>query len=338
VGAGGPPEAPGSISPPAPVRIARGRPARLIRPAPPSAQPEPPLSASPTARLGFSAAVLAASASLLFLVASVPVLLGAVAAPWDNVLTLVPSLVLAPALLALLVCVHDTAPRDRKVWSHLAVAFAAVYMALVSVVYVVELAVVEPLIMRGDAARAGAAELSNPGVSSTPSMDSAIRSWAWPCCSRRRCSPAGELDWLIRCLLLANGAAVVPILLTYFVDRAFLVIAGALLGHRDPHHERVAGDLVSPCGAVAASGVAMIIAPVVPAPLESSVGCRDAARPRPTLRPPSSTPSRSTLPSRQRRLDARARLARQPRTVAGPRGATRMGPRMPRHRWTGSVT
>jgi hypothetical protein len=70
--------------------------------------------------------VLAASASLVFLVASVPVLLGAVAPPWDNVLTLVPSLVLAPALLALLVCVHDSAPSDGKVWSKLAVAFAGV--------------------------------------------------------------------------------------------------------------------------------------------------------------------------------------------------------------------
>jgi hypothetical protein len=31
-------------------------------------------------------------------------------------------------------------------------------------------------------------------------------------------------------LLLANGVAVVPILLTYFVDRAFLVIAGPVWG------------------------------------------------------------------------------------------------------------
>ena len=40
----------------------------------------------------------------------------------------------------------------------------------------------------------------------------------------------GQLDRLVRCLLLANGVAVVPILLTYFVDRAFLLIAGPLWG------------------------------------------------------------------------------------------------------------
>ena len=100
-------------------------------------RPGAPISGSSTARLGFWSAVVAASASLGFLVASVPVLLGAVAPPWDNVLTLLPSLLLAPALLVLLVCVHHAAPDEKKVWSHLAVAFGGVYTALVCVVYVV---------------------------------------------------------------------------------------------------------------------------------------------------------------------------------------------------------
>ena len=194
-----------------------------------SARPDAPISNNPTARLGFVSAVLAASASLVFLVASVPVLLGAVAPPWDNVLTLVPSLLLAPALLALLVCVHNTAPRDKKIWSHLAVAFAGVYVALVSVVYVVELAVVEPLIMRGDAARAGLLTIEPGGVLNA--IDGL--GYAFLGLALLFAAPvftAGGLDRLIRWLLVANGAAVVPILLTYFVDRAFLVIAGPLWG------------------------------------------------------------------------------------------------------------
>jgi hypothetical protein len=218
-----------STSSPASMRVTRGRLARMARLAPPSARPEPPLSGSPTARLGFWSAALAASASLVFLVASVPVLLGAVAPPWDNVLTLVPSLLLAPALLALLVCVHTTTPHDKKVWSHLAVAFAAVYVALVSVVYVVELAVVEPLIMRGDVARAGLLTIEPGGVlNAIDGLGYAFLGlallFAAPVFAGRR------LDRLIRWVLLANGAAVVPILLTYFVDRAFLVIAGPVWG------------------------------------------------------------------------------------------------------------
>ena len=218
-----------STSSPASTRVARGRLARLVRTAPPSARPKPLPSGSPTARLGFWSAALAASASVVFLVASVPVLLGAVAPPWDNVLTLVPSLLLAPALLALLVCVHNTAPSDKKVWSHLAVAFAAVYAALVSVVYVLELAVVEPLIMRGDAARAGLLTIEPGGVLNA--IDGL--GYAFLGLALLSAAPvfAGRgLDRLIRWLLLANGAAVVPILLTYFVDRAFLVIAGLLWG------------------------------------------------------------------------------------------------------------
>jgi hypothetical protein len=163
------------------------------------------------------------------LVASVPVLLGAVAPPWDNMLTLVPSLLLAPALLALLVCVHYTAPGDKQVWSHLAVAFAGVYVALVSMVYVVELAVVEPLIMRGDAARAGLMTIEPGGVlNAIDGLGCAFLGLAL-----LHAAPvfAGRgLDRLIRWLLLANGAAVVPILLTYFVDRAFLLIAGPVWG------------------------------------------------------------------------------------------------------------
>ena len=218
-----------STSSPASMRATRGRLARMARLAPPSARPEPPLSGSPTARLGFWSAALAASASLVFLVASVPVLLGAVAPPWDNVLTLVPSLLLAPALLALLVCVHTTTPDDKKVWSHLAVAFAGVYVALVSVVYVVELAVVEPLIMRGDVASAGLLTIEPGGVLNA--IDGL--GYAFLGLALLFAAPvfAGRgLDRLTRWLLLANGAAVVPILLTYFVDRAFLVIAGPIWG------------------------------------------------------------------------------------------------------------
>jgi hypothetical protein len=58
------------------------------------------------------------------------VLLGAVRPPWDNVLTLLPSLLLAPALLVLLVCVHDAAPEHQQLWSRLGATFGGLYAAL----------------------------------------------------------------------------------------------------------------------------------------------------------------------------------------------------------------
>src|SRR5436190_20155278 len=83
-----------------------------------------------TSRFGFWSGLLAAGVSVVFSIASVPVLLGFVGPPWDNVLTLVPSLLLAPALLVLLVCVDAAAPEEDRIWSRLRVAFAGIYVAL----------------------------------------------------------------------------------------------------------------------------------------------------------------------------------------------------------------
>src|SRR5262245_48239066 len=107
----------------------------------------------PMRQLGFWSAVLAAGCSLTFCAAVVPVQLRALAPPWDVAAPLVPSLLLAPAFLVLLVCVHSAAPAEQKIWSRLAVAFAGVYVPLVWTAYVLELLVVEPLVMRGEADR-----------------------------------------------------------------------------------------------------------------------------------------------------------------------------------------
>jgi hypothetical protein len=177
------------------------------------------------ARLGFWSAVVATGASLAFSVASVPVLLGAVTPPWADVLTLVPSLVLAPALLVVLVCVQETAPADTKIWGHLAVVFSGIYVALVCTVYTVALSVVEPLIVSGQAAQAGLLSIDPGGVLNA--IDGL--GYTFLCLATLCAAPLFSGDRLrrsIRWLLIANAAAAVPILLTYFVDRAFIVLAG----------------------------------------------------------------------------------------------------------------
>jgi hypothetical protein len=75
-------------------------------------------------RVGLWSAVVVATAAIAFDVA----LLASqrLTAPWDVVAALVPSLVLAPAFLALLVLVHSAVPEERRIWIRLAVAFAAV--------------------------------------------------------------------------------------------------------------------------------------------------------------------------------------------------------------------
>jgi hypothetical protein len=69
--------------------------------------------------------------------------------PLGIVVLLTPSLLLGSSFLALMVAVHHQAPPERRVWSHLAVAFATIYAALISINYYVQLAWVGPRIARG---------------------------------------------------------------------------------------------------------------------------------------------------------------------------------------------
>ena len=62
------------------------------------------------------------------------------------VVLLTPSLLLGSAFLVLVVSIHQITARDRKVWSLAALAFAASYTVLVSIVYFVQLTLVAPRI------------------------------------------------------------------------------------------------------------------------------------------------------------------------------------------------
>lgn len=111
------------------------------------------VSADPTrsaVRPGYWAALLTAFFCILFTIAAVLTETHLLRAPWDVVLTITPSLLLAPSFLALLVCVNALTPDERKIWSQLGVAFACVYVPLCVAAYIVELLVVEPRVMRGN--------------------------------------------------------------------------------------------------------------------------------------------------------------------------------------------
>jgi hypothetical protein len=105
-----------------------------------------------------------------------------------------------------------------------------VYVALVSVVYVVQLAVLEPLVVRGEEERLVELLSIEPGgvLNAVDGLG-----YAFLCAALLVLVPLfqqGGRDKLIRLLLIANGAAVVPILLTYFVDRIFLLVTGPVWG------------------------------------------------------------------------------------------------------------
>ena len=173
-------------------------------------------------RIGMWSAVLTAGSTITFTIAAVLTEAKLLSAPWDAVLPLAPSLVLAPSFLAMLVCANAVVPRDRKIWTQLGVAFAVVYVPLCSAAYIVELFVVEPRVLRG-----AAAETTLLTIVRGDSVFNAIDGLGYIFMSLAAlfAAPAfggSRLERWIRWLFVAHGAVALPIFLTYFVSRTFI--------------------------------------------------------------------------------------------------------------------
>ena len=114
---------------------------------------------SPSAKaVGFWSAVLATVFSLMYIVAQLAEWLG-----WPGsqggaessstllgiIVLLTPSLFLGSSFLVLVVSIHQLASPERKIWSHIAVAFCTAYAVLISIVYYVQLTLVAPRMAAG---------------------------------------------------------------------------------------------------------------------------------------------------------------------------------------------
>lgn len=61
-----------------------------------------------------------------------------------------PGLLMAPLVLMLMVCIHHAAAAEKKLFSQSAVIFAAIYAAVISVDYYIQIAVIQPSLLRGE--------------------------------------------------------------------------------------------------------------------------------------------------------------------------------------------
>jgi hypothetical protein len=114
---------------------------------------------SPSTRaLGFWSAVLATVCSLAYSIGQIAEWLGwlgsqggpeSSSTPLGFVVLLTPSLFLGSAFLVLVVCIHDLAMPDLKIWSRTAIAFATAYAVLISLNYYVLLTFVAPRLASG---------------------------------------------------------------------------------------------------------------------------------------------------------------------------------------------
>jgi len=114
---------------------------------------------SPSTRsVGFWSAVLATILSLSYVIAQIAEWLGwlgsaggpeSSSTPLGLVMLLTPSLFLGPSFLLLVLSINELTSRDRKIWSHAAIAFATVYTVLISINYYVQLTWVAPRLAEG---------------------------------------------------------------------------------------------------------------------------------------------------------------------------------------------
>jgi hypothetical protein len=79
-----------------------------------------------------------------------PPLLPILKYPWNEILIIAPSIVLAIAFIIVMNCVHEYATEDKKIWSRIGLSFAIIYAIFVSFVYIIQLATVIPSTLRGE--------------------------------------------------------------------------------------------------------------------------------------------------------------------------------------------
>ena len=101
--------------------------------------------------LGFRSAVLAGVAAIAF---SVTGLFGAgvlnvLPLPWDPVIPDGASFVLALAFMVMMACIHHEAAPEDSVWSLVGLAFAILYVADVTIVYMTIITFTSPALVRG---------------------------------------------------------------------------------------------------------------------------------------------------------------------------------------------
>jgi hypothetical protein len=115
---------------------------------------------SPTvSRVGYWSALLASVFSIVYIVGQLAEwmnLLGSgggaenASTPLGLVVLLTPSLFLGSSFAVLMVSVHYYATAEKKIWSHVAIVFTAIYTVLISINYYVQLTLVVPHMLRGE--------------------------------------------------------------------------------------------------------------------------------------------------------------------------------------------
>ena len=101
-------------------------------------------------KIGFYAGVVAFAANAAFVVVQTLQLLGVIPYPYDEILIYSFSLCIVVPFLVEMLALHYATADDKKIWSHAALIFTIIYAVFVTANYVVQLATVIPMTIKGN--------------------------------------------------------------------------------------------------------------------------------------------------------------------------------------------
>ena len=102
-------------------------------------------------RIGFWSGLVAFISTVAFFIVQMLQLLGVLIYPWDQILIFGFSLCIVIPFMLEMLALHYVVPPDKKFWSHAALIFTVMYVIFVTANYVVQLATVIPMTLKGAA-------------------------------------------------------------------------------------------------------------------------------------------------------------------------------------------
>jgi len=134
-----------------------------------------------------------------------------------QMLPLIPSLLLTPAFVTMMVSVHYYAAPEKKIWSHLGITFTLIYAVMASINYITQLTVVRLSILNNETDGLAMFVMGNShsifwALASSYGFMNLAMLFAGPVFE------GGKLERSIRWLFFANGASVVVTFFGVVVD------------------------------------------------------------------------------------------------------------------------
>jgi len=145
-----------------------------------------------------------------------------------QMLPLIPSLLLAPTFIVLMVSIHYYAAPDKKIWSHLGIAFTLIYAAMASINYIAQLTVVRLSILNKETDGLAMFVMGNShsifwALASAYVFMNLAMLFAAPVFD------GGRLERSIRWVFFANGASAVVTVYGVVADSPQIYLLGSLV-------------------------------------------------------------------------------------------------------------